>query len=373
MKFSVKTQEFIKGISSVEGIISVREIKSALSNLKIEAENNSISISATDLEISLRTTIPAETKVKGIRSIPAKQLSSVMKSINFPLTQVEADENEEEGKRTLITDASGVKDFKMYINGVDSEEIKTIGNHSKGSAVEFPTFIFNSMLKKVSYAVALEDTRFVFNGLYVITTEDKLVVVGTDGRRLAKIERAIPNKIPFTKGIIIPHKAVKEIVKMLELSENGLTDLVDNQIYISTKDIELQSKLIDGNYPDYEAVIPKVTKNTFRGNKDEFLIAIRQALIAAEEPTKQIRLGLSKNSLNINSNNPGATEFSQNIPIEYEGEDYLIGFKGEYLQDAIRSIDDAEFVIEFSNPNSPIVLKDPSDKDYISVIMPMKL
>jgi DNA polymerase-3 subunit beta len=373
MKFSVKTHDFQKAISSVEGIISVREIKSVLSNIKIEVEDDKVSLSATDLEISIRATIQAKTISNGTSSIPAKQLSSTMKTINFLETSLETVSNDEGSSRTLITDAENKVDFKMFINGIESEEIKTIAKVSQDQIVEFPCSTLSGMIRKTSYSVALEDTRFVFNGLYIISSENTLIVVGTDGRRLAKVERTIPNKFPFQKGVIIPHKAIREIVKMLETNETGNIGFIDNQIYLATKDMELQCKLIDGNYPDYEAVIPKETKNRIRIAKDTFQIALRQALIAAEEPTRQLRVGLTKNNLNLSSNNPGATEVSINIPIEYEGEDTMIAFKGDYVVDVVKSIEDHEIIIEFNNSNAPVLFRDPSDANYVSVIMPMKL
>lgn len=373
MKFHVKTSEFQKAISSIEGVITAREVKSALSNIKIEAEEEKIFLSATDLEISLKTSIPAKVLSSGIGSIPAKQLSSTMKSINFPETSLEVKPDDEGAVRTLITDAQDKIDFKMYINGVDSEEVKTIGKIEDEHKKEIPCFTLAHMIKKTSYSVALEDTRYVFNGLFLSSTPDKIILVGTDGRRLAKIERDVVNDLPFEKGVIIPHKAIREILKIIENNDSGKMGYIDNQVYLGVKDAELLCKLIDGNYPDYEAVIPKETKYAVRVNKDNFIIVLKQAMIAAEEPSKQIRLGFSNGHLNISSSTPGTTEVSINIPLEYDGEEMTIAFKGDYLSDVVKSVDDADIDIRFNNPNSPVLFKDPSDEKYLSVIMPMKL
>jgi DNA polymerase III subunit beta len=373
MKFHVKTSDFQKAISAVEGVITVREVRSILSNIKIEAEDDKISLSATDLEISLKTSIPAAIISAGVGTIPAKQLSNTMKSINFPETALEVSLEEEGSMRTLITDAQSKVDFKMLINGIDGEEMKTIGKIDSESKKEIPCATLAQMIKKTSYSVALEDTRYVFNGLYLTSTPDKLIIVATDGRRLAKIERDIVNHLPFEKGVIIPHKAIREISKMIESSDSGFMGFIENQVYLNVKDAELLCKLIDGNYPDYEAVIPKETKFLVRVNKDNLMVTLRQAMIAAEEPSKQIRLGFSNNLLNISSSTPGTTEVSINIPIDYDGEEMAIAFKGDYLSDVVKSIDDTEIEIRFNNPNSPVLFRDPSDDRYISVIMPMKL
>lgn len=372
MKFKVKTADFQKAISAVEGVITVREIKSILSNVKIEAEDSRVYLSATDLEISIKTSVSSDTLEPGVTSIPAKQLSSTFKTINFPEAMLSSDSSGE-GAQTIITDAERKKDFKMNINGIEGDEIKTIGKVDESLIVDFPCFTFSEMIKKTAYSVALEDTRFVFNGLYVVSGEGRITVVGTDGRRLAKVERNLPNSLPFSKGAIIPHKAVKEILKMIDSNESGKIGIVDNQIYLSIGNVQILCKLIDGNYPDFEAVIPKETKNSAKINKEDFSAALRQALIAAEEPSKQIRLRFSDNSLNINSSNPGATEVNVNIPIEYKGEETAIAFKGDYLVDVLKTIDDSEIVMDFSGPNAPAVFRDPSDAQYTAVIMPMKL
>ncbi|HMW04884.1 MAG TPA: DNA polymerase III subunit beta [Leptospiraceae bacterium] len=372
MKFKVKTNDFQKAISSVEGVITVREIKSILSNIKVEAEDGKVFLSATDLEISIKTSVNADTIEPGTTSIPAKQLSNAFKTINFPEALLTND-NAEGNVSTTITDSEKKKDFKMNINGVEGEEIKTISKVDDSLVVDFPCFTISEMIKKTSYSVALEDTRFVFNGLYVISNEGKISFVGTDGRRLAKIDRVIPNALPFSKGVIIPHKAIKEIVKMIDSNDSGKIGIVDNQIYLKIGNVELLCKLIDGNYPDYEAVIPSKSKSSVRINKDELQIALRQALIAAEEPSRQIRMTFSENLLHINSSTPGSTEVNVSLPVDYKGEEMSIAFKGDYLADVIKSIDDAEIIMEFTSSNLPAVFKDPSDPQYTSVIMPMKI
>lgn len=370
MKFTVKTSDFQKAISTVEGVISAREIKSSLSNVKIEDENNLVSLSATDLEISIKTSIPSKTLEGGTISLPAKQLSQAFKAINFNETMIET--FEDDSPKTKITDADKIKDFHLVINGFDGEENRTIPKVDSSSVVDFPCQIFASMFRKTSYCVAMEDTRFVFNGIFMICNEKKLSFVATDGRRLSKVERTVDHDLPFAKGIIVPHKAIKEINRMIDSNELGKIGVIDEQIYTHISHTELLCKLIDGHFPDYEAVIPKDYKRVIRMAKDDLQVAIKQAMIAAEEPSKQIRLRFTSGNLNINSSTPGSTEININIPIGYSDEEVAVAFKGEYLLDIFKSIDDSDVILEIKNSNSPVVFKDPSDPDFISVIMPMK-
>ncbi|HMV77021.1 MAG TPA: DNA polymerase III subunit beta [Leptospiraceae bacterium] len=372
MKFSVKTSEIMKAIHNVEGIISSRDIKSLLSNIKIECAGDRISLSATDLEISIRSRVNATIEKEGTYCIPAKQLSNVIKVVNFTETRLETVQ-EEDTFQTFVTDAENKVDFKMSINGYEGEELKTITETSDRDLVDFPCFTLSSMLKKTFYSVAVEDTRYVFNGIYLKSTDNKITAVGTDGRRLAKLEREVPNKLPFTKGVIVPHKAIREILKLIESASDGKIGLIENQIYVSVNENALQCKLIDGAYPDYESVIPKESKYKVKLSKDAVQTALRQALIAAEEPIKQIRLTFETNLLRVNSSNPGSTEFSVSIPVAYDGEHLTMAFKGDYLNDVIKSVDDQEILMEFSSSGAPAVFRDPSDVNYTAVIMPMKL
>ena len=373
MKFHVKTTDFEKAISSVEGVVTVREVKSALSNIKIEAEDSKVYLSATDLEISIKTSIQANVVQNGIGSIPAKKLSSIIKTIDFNDTSIESIKDGEGGDRTVITDAEGKKNFNMSISGIDSEDIQTIPKIDSKDTFDIPCTTFSEMIKKTYYSVAQEDTRFVFNGLYVVTDDTKIIIVGTDGRRLTKVEREINNHLPFEKGVIIPHKAIKEILRIIDSNDSGTVAIINNQIYVKVKEVELLCKLIDGNYPDYEAVIPKDSSNKVKIPKDRFAIVLRQALIAAEEPSKQVRLEFSSDNLTLSSATPGTTEASISIPIEYSGEEVKIAFKGEYLSDIVKSIHDNEIVMEFKTSSSPVIFRDPSDLQYIAVVMPMKI
>lgn len=371
MKIEVKTSDFQKAISAVEGVISAREIRSILSNIKIEAELDKVFLSATDLEISLKTYIDAKVIESGNISLPAKQLSSCFKTLNFDTALIET--NLEYPTQVFITDATKEVDFKLNINGTDPEEVKTIPKVSDNEVFDIDCTAFSKMIKKTAYSVAVDDTRYVFNGLYVIASGEKFSTIGTDGRRLAKIDRSTSTKLPFAPGVIIPHKAIKEIQKMIELKEVGKVGIIENQIYFAVGHVEMLCKLLDGTFPDYESVIPKSTAEEVSISKDKFQIALKQALIAAEEPSKQIRLKFSKNNLNINSSIPGATEVSINLPIEFSSDDITIAFKGEYLSDIVRTVESNDITISFSGPNSPVVFRDSSDPEFLSVVMPMKL
>ncbi len=372
MKFKVKTNDLLKSIKAVDGVISSREIKSVLSNIKVEAVKNKIFLSSTDLEISIKTSLEAEVIEEGSTSLPAKKLNEIIRCINFQNTLLES-ESGVDSPTIKITDADKKNIYSTKVNAYEGEDIKIFSSINTQNSVAFPCFTIKEMIRKTSYSVAQEDSRFVFNGLFIISNGKKISFIGTDGRRLAKIDRTISEELPFEKGVIVPHKAVKEILKMIDFSEVGKIGFYENQVYIAIGETELLCKTIDGNFPDYEQVIPKNVTHSVKINKEKFQIVLQQAIVASEEPTRQIKLEFDNNLLMMYSSSAGTTDSDVGLDIEYKGEKITIGFKGDYLNDVIRALDDTDFIIEFSNPNSPVIFRDPSDSDFIAIIMPMKL
>ncbi len=372
MEIHVKTSDFLKAIQTVEGVVNTKLIKSVLSNLKIEASDSKVFLSSTDMELSLRTSILSNVVKPGSTSLPARQLASIFKTIHFPDSKISV-VSDPDNPLTLITDAEGKVETVFQINGMNPEEIKTIGEIPEEDITNITTIILKDMIRKTYYAVATDEVRFVFNGLYFRSQGNLLTVVGTDGRRLARINRSFPSALPFSEGIIIPHKTIREMMKVLEEADLGKTGKIDGQFYIQIGNTEILSKLIEGSFPDYEQVIPKDVKYKTKVNKEEFSIILKQALISAEEPSKQIRFHFQPGKLTVFASNPGTIQFESTMRIDYSGEDLTIAFKGDYIADCIKSIDDLELEIQFSNSTTPVLFKDPSDTDYVAVIMPMKI
>lgn len=374
MDIQVKTSEFLKAIQTVEGVITTRQIKSILHNIRITVSDSKVYLFATDMEISLRTNIDCDVIKPGDTTLPAKQLSSIFKSIQFSDSRITIKESSD-NITAEITDATNVNKTKFQIIGQSPEEMSSIDFKVGDNYPSIPTDVFNEMIKKSFFAVAMEETRFIFNGLFLKSIGDNFIAVGTDGRRLAKIIRKTPTqlKIGEEKGIIVPHKTIREISKIIPQDDFAKIAHIQDQFYLKVGNTELMSKLIEGNYPDYDQVIPKNTKHSVLMDKDNFNIVLKQALISAEEPARQIRLHFQKNLLTVTSTNPGTMQYENSIPIEYNDEELIIAFRGDYLVDCLKAIEDPNFEIQFSSPNQPVVIKDPSDVDFVAVVMPMKI
>jgi DNA polymerase-3 subunit beta len=371
MDFTVKTTDFLKALTIVDGVITSREIKSTLSNIKIDIYDDSVSLSASDMELSMKVKVHAHVGKKGSISITSKQLSNIFKTITFPESKIEV-KQENDNFITYIKDASGNKKSTFQINGTIDDDRKIIPDIDTSKYIIFPCHTIKEMFKKTLPFVATDDQRFAYNGIFIKMINSQLVMAGTDGRRLAEIKRTVPEAFSWKDGIIVAHKAIREILKMTEFAETGKIGIYEDQLFIEIGNHQLLSKLIDGTFPAYEAVIPKKSNHEVILGRDEFSENIKQAMVSAEEPTKQIRLEFKKNILSISSNSPGSMGFNSALAITYSGDDTSISLRGDYISEAIKVIDELELIFKFNDALSPISISMAGDPDFISVIMPMR-
>ena len=371
MKFKVDRQELHKAIGKVEGIISAREIRSVISNILVEAEGDKIVLTTTDLELGIKTSVKVEIERPGTITLPAKKLSQAIREFRGTEIILEADPD----YKVTIQDPSGVSKAQITLMGASSEEYPVIPTLPDKRYVSFPTGDSLEMIRKTSHSIAEEDARYVFNGLYIINTDNKVSFVGTDGRRLSRIERQFPETLPFTEGIILPNKAVRELHKLLDSSVEGKVayEEKDRRIYFRLGDVDLISKLIEGQYPDYEQVIPKKLEFKLQLNRGGLENSLRQVSVMAAEPSRQVRLNFTSSGINISASTPDLGEARDNIESDYKGEELTIAFNSNYVMEVIRGLPVDDIVIGFSSPSAPVVILDPKDDNYISVIMPMKL
>ncbi len=371
MKFKVDRQEFHKAINKVESIISAREIRSVISNILIEAEGGRAVLTATDLEIGIKTSIEVETSTPGTLTLPAKKLSQAIREFHGASLSIEADADH----RVTIVDASGVSKARITIMGAPSDEYPVIPTLPDKKFTVFPPGTVLEMIRKTGYAVAEEDARYVFNGLYMINDGNKVSFVGTDGRRLAKIEREFPETLPFKEGVILPNKAMRELHKLLDSGGEGKVayEEKDRRVYFRLGGVDLIAKLIEGQFPDYQQVIPSKLENKIQVNRERLEKSVRQVAVMAAEPSRQVRVSFQSGAMNIAASTPDLGEAQDSIETGYSGEEITIAFNSNFMMDVVRVIGTEEVSIGFTSPSSPAVIQEPDDKDFISVIMPMKI
>ncbi len=371
MKFIVDKGKFQKAITTVESVTSTRDIRSIISNVMLEAIDGELTLTATDLEMGIRYRMEATVEKTGSVALPAKKLSQTIRefkgnSILFELFDAD---------HIQISDASGTSKARISMNGMAGDEFPAIPSMDASSFKSFPTAVSQEMIRKTSYAVAEEDARYVFNGLYMVNEGNRVTFVGTDGRRLSRILRDFPEQIPFKDGIILPNKAVKEVFKLLDSSEQGeiAFNESDRSVFFKIGNVQLICKLIDGQFPPYNQVIPQNLEHKLLLDRNTLEDSVRQVAVMASEPTRQVRFTFSQGTLSILAQTQDVGEARDMIPCGYEGEEITIAFNSSFLLDVIRVISADQIEFGFSSSNAPVVVNDPTDGDFVSVIMPMKI
>ncbi len=371
MKFKVDRQEFHRAIATVDSIIPAREIRSIISNILIETEADRIILTATDLEMGIKTWLPVQAERKGKLTLPAKKLSQAIREFRGSEISFQSDSD----NRITIQDASGVSKARITLMGMASDEYPQIPTLADDRYNEFPVGSAIEMIRRCAYAMAEEDARYVFNGLFITSDGTKTSFVATDGRRLSRILREFPQALPFKEGVILPNKAVREMQKLLDSSEDGRIayDERDRRVYLRIGRVDLITKLIDGQFPDYEQVLPKKLAHRVKLDRVALENSIRQVAVMAAEPSRQIRLSFADGALNIAASTPDIGEGQDTLAVDYSGEETTIAFNSNYILDVLKTIGASDVNVGFSSASQPAVVEDPTDPDFVAVIMPMKL
>ena len=362
---------FQKAISRIEGIISAREIRSVISSILIESDKDTITLTATDLDISMKTTLPAKIEKAGAITAPAKKLSQIIKEFRFESVEIDSDAE----NKISIRDGAGKAKTEIHLMGAPSDEFMLPSPIKDSHFKQFPPALVNEMIRRTSYAIAEEDARYVFNGLYMESEGDQAVFVGTDGRRLARIARNFPESLPVDKGVVVPVKAIRELTRLIGTVDEGFVgyDSEEGRLYFKLGDVELITRLIDGNFPDYRQVIPRKLDHEVKLNRDALRLSLRQAAVLAAEPSRQIRLEFSPGTLVVSSSTPDLGNVNDPMSCEYQGEEVTIAYNSNYLLDVLGVLNSEDILLGFSTASAPTVIKDPDDAEFVAVVMPMKI
>ena len=372
MKFIVTKSDIFKTLSHLQNIVSKKNTLPILSNILIEAENNSLTLSSTDMDISIKETIACNVIDRGSTTLNAHMMFEIIKKLP-DASEIEFISND--GK--ILTIRSNVSKFSLSCLPKDEFPIiETNINNSKKIIVNSQTIL--NQINRTKFAISNEETRYFLNGLYFnISSNEKnstMTFVGTDGHRLATSSVVINNSIDEIPGVIIPKKTINELSKLLSENYDDIEiDISINKIIFFIDKLILISKLIDGNFPDYTRVIPKNNNNDLMIDRQNLLSAVDRVSTIANEKSPSIKLKLLKNLINLSSNNSENSTATEDIEANYEGNDIEIGFNSRYIMDILDNLDGKEIKISFNDNSSPIVIQEKIDSENIYVLMPMRV
>ena len=363
IKFCVTKEKILDGLQRVQNVVSTRTTLPILSNVLVQASDNHLSLTTTDLDMAVRCTVEADVSKAGATTLPARKLFMILKEIAASEIEIEVDD------RNAASIRSGSSFYRIM--GLSEEEFPKFPTTEGSKSLKMEQSQLRDMLKKTAYAVSSDETRYVLNGVYMSFKAAKLTVVATDGRRLALIERDLEIPKGAEAELILPTKAVGELHRLLGDKGDAKLTVGENQIVISLDGTTLVSKLIEGTYPNFRQVVPSEAKERVQLERELFLAALHRASILASEKSQSVKLSFAKNNLTITATTPEVGEAKETMAINYKGKEVTIAFNPQYLMDPLRNLDADEVFLELTDELSPGVVK--VNEPFLYVLMPMRL
>lgn len=362
MKIKAQKDVLLNGIQTVQNVITTKSVLPILSNILIEAQEDRVRLTATDLDIGISCVIPMDIQEPGAITIPAKRFGDIIKELPSDEVLVTTKKN----NLILIETQS----CQFRIMGVAAEEFPKLPEFKDRDVIKLNQVNLKQMLQLTSFAVSLDETRYILNGILFKISGDDLELVATDGKRLAFIAKKLERIIDKDVRMIVPIKAIQELNRGLKDEGELMLILGNNQVMFELNGVVVISRLIEGEYPDYHQVIPPISENKIRINREQFLLAIRRAALLSTPDYQAVKLEVFKNKLVISKTTPDIGESREELDMEYTGKEIAIGFNPAYLIDALKNLTVETIEFELTDTEKPGVMR--IDR-YIYIVLPMRL
>ncbi len=371
MKFQISKKDLFKSISHLQGIVDKKNSLPILSNILIEANDNNLKLSSTDMDISIIDKISCNVQESGSTTINSQIFYDIIRKLDEN-SNIEIISNDSK----ILTLRSEGSRFSLAC--LPKEDFPIIDYSNEGSSVKINSQILSKLIDKTKFAISNEETRYFLNGLYFnIYNENSsttLTLVGTDGHRLAKFSHEINENIDQVLGVIIPKKTIFELSKLLaDLDEEIEMIINSNKIIFFVGNIIFISKLIDGTFPDYKRVIPSDNNFVLEVNREKLLSAVDRVSTIANEKSPVIKFKLLKDLINLNTINNENSTATEDIHVKYNGNEFEIGFNSKYIMDIVNNLEDEIISVNFKDSNSPIIANEKSNSNLVYVLMPMRV
>ncbi|MGB8167962.1 MAG: DNA polymerase III subunit beta [Chthoniobacteraceae bacterium] len=363
MKFSVSKEKLLAGLQTVQNVVSTRTTLPILSNVLLQAANGQVRLTTTDLDVGVSGTIEAQVEKDGGTTLPARRLATIVRELPAAEVQVEVD------SKNVATIRCGQSFFKIL--GLPEEEFPPLPRFEDAKSFTLPQQALRDALKKTSYAISTDETRYVLNGILFSFKENKLTMVATDGRRLAMLDLEVEFARSQEADIIVPTKCVTELGRLLGDDGEVKMSIAENQVAFEIGGTLLVSKLIEGNYPNYRQVIPGEAKERITLERELFLNAVHRVSLLSSEKSNSVKLVFTKNNIEIAANTPDVGEAKESLAVAYKGREFSIAFNPEFLQAPLRNLSNDEVYLDLIDEMSPGVIKIQSP--FLYVLMPMRI
>ncbi len=366
MKFSIKKEEIASELQLLQGIVEKRNTMPILANILVNVTEKEIELIGTDLEVGLKTHFPAQIEEAGSVTLSGKKVFEVVKSL-----PVGKDVTFKESGDLTMQITSGESQFKVLC--LPKEDYPQVPEPKFEKKIVLPLNKFQEMIDRVYFSITQEQ-RYYLSGALLVLKNGSIELVSTDGHRLAYTINTIKDlKVEEEIRVIVAKKTLSELRKFEDKSIEF--DFDESNLFFKVKNKTLISRIIEGKFPDFEAVIPKDNPNTITVSREEITEAVRRVSLFSTERSKGIKFFIEKNEIKLFSSNPEMGEARDKVGVDYKGENLEIGFNSQYLLDFLSIVKTENVQFEFKDSNSSVLMKPEVEEEtkYLYILMPMKL
>ena len=366
MKINITKESFLEGIQIISGV-SGRAATPILYNFLMEASNGKVKLTKTDLEMATIHNVNAEVVEEGSITIPLKEFSDILKTL--PAGKEISLETDEDNKLHIKSGRS-----KFWVIGTPKSEYPIIPGIEQEKSFTLKCKDLKEMIEHTIFSASTAETRYVLNGLYWVSNNEKFEIVATDGRRLALATNS-PLQGVKDFNVIIPSKILNELLKLFGINKPTDEDFIDvnvsdNQVSFSFKNTIFISRLIEGKFPSYEQVIPSKKEFSLNLEVGELLSSTKRAALCAGDLGGSVKYSLSENKIKITASS-NKMDFSEELKIDYDKEDFATSFNPVYLIDVLKLIS-GKVTFSFTNASQPVLVEEEGKTQYKYVIMPVR-
>ncbi len=367
MKFTIQREALLRPLQLVTGVVERRQTLPVLANLLVKANGDMLEITGTDLEVELVAQCEAKVDQPGEATLPARKLADIWRSLGEGAEVTVA----VEGERAVVR--SGRSRFSLAT--LPAADFPKVPGGEVDVSLSLNQADVRGLIDEVAFAMAQQDVRYFLNGMLLEVTDTHIRAVATDGHRLAMSTRDSSNQeVAKRQQAIVPRKGVLEIARLLDGdNENLQLQLGGNHLRVQSGAYTLTTKLVDGQFPDYEKVVPSDGSRFLVGDRETLRQAFQRASILSNEKYRGVRLIISGELLTIQANNPEQEEAEEIVAVEFSGDDMEIGFNVSYLLDVLGVLNTENVKLSVSDANSSALIEGIGNESAVYVVMPMRL
>lgn len=374
MEIRIVREDFLQGLQRIQSVVERKTTTPILANFLLEARGDGqaspLTYVATDLELTCKGTMVGEIIREGVITLPARQTFDIVREVPGG-TMIELRVGEHHW-----VEVTAARSF-FRIPALPGEDFPPFPPFEGAEHIALPAQTLRDMIVKTAFCTSQDETRFALRGALVVLKDGQISMVATDGHRLASIQRECKDAEAVTKQVIVPRKALEEMRKNLDDGDGEddqvILSLLDQHLLMRRGNLWLSTRLIEGQFPAYERVIPRDHPRQITLRRDAFLSSLRRVSLFSAEKSRAVRLRLAPGTLTVFCESPELGEARDEVEAEYEDESVTVGFNARYLMDVLNVVDDERVILEVKDAVSSSLMRPADDPDSLYVIMPLRL